>query len=233
MTYNPAMTLPAVADMDVEAKNDGLLALADWRRRVGDLYAEIRHASDPRAAWAHWRLTRDELFTNHPQSPLPAAERAAHRSLRMFDYDPALRFLVGTVPVGGKAASTPGRADGAIEFMPIARTVGLAPALGTELTLYWLAGYAGGLFLPFRDGTAGRETYGGGRYLLDAAKGADLGERDGRLILDFNFAYHPSCAYWPSWVCPLPPPTNHFPVPLRAGERLADKKRAAGEGGSS
>jgi uncharacterized protein (DUF1684 family) len=50
-------------------------------------------------------------------------------------------------------------------------------------------------------------------------KGADLGEQDGRLVLDFNFAYNPSCSYDPGWVCPLAPPANRLPVAVEAGER--------------
>ena len=88
------------------------------------------------------------------------------------------------------------------------------------LDLYWLDGYGGGVFLSFADATSGSETYGAGRYLLDTVKGADLGETDGRLVLDFNFAYNPSCAYDPRWVCPLAPPGNRLTVPVRAGERL-------------
>ncbi len=93
---------------------------------------------------------------------------------------------------------------------------------GVELSLdlYWLEGYAGGLFVPFADLTSATETYGAGRYALDTIKGADLGQQDGLLILDFNFAYQPSCSYDPSWSCPLAPPGNRLPVPVRAGERL-------------
>jgi len=90
-----------------------------------------------------------------------------------------------------------------------------------SLELYWLEGYGGGLFLPFSDTTSGDGTYGGGRYLLDTVKGADLGIENGRLVLDFNFAYNPSCAYDPKWVCPLAPAQNRLPIPVRAGERLA------------
>jgi uncharacterized protein (DUF1684 family) len=88
-----------------------------------------------------------------------------------------------------------------------------------ELELYWLDGYSGGLFLPFRDGTSGKETYGAGRYLFDTVKGADLGMEGDRLVLDFNFAYNPSCAYDPRWVCPLAPYPNRLEAPIRAGER--------------
>jgi uncharacterized protein (DUF1684 family) len=88
------------------------------------------------------------------------------------------------------------------------------------LDVWWLAHYGGGLFVPLRDGTAGTQTYGGGRYLLDTVKGADLGERDGRMIVDFNFLYHPSCRYSTQWVCPLAPDGNTTRVPICAGERL-------------
>ena len=89
------------------------------------------------------------------------------------------------------------------------------------LDLYWLDGYGGGVFLSFADATSGHETYGACRYLLDTVKGSDLGERDGRLVLDFNFAYNPSCAYDPRWVCPLAPPGNRLPVAVRGGERVS------------
>ena len=93
----------------------------------------------------------------------------------------------------------------------------------TELALgvFWIEGYAGGIFIPFRDGTSGRETYGGGRYLWDSIKGADLGSERDELVLDFNFAYHPSCVYDARWSCPLAPPENRLAIPIPAGERLA------------
>ena len=89
-----------------------------------------------------------------------------------------------------------------------------------QVELYWLGGFRGGLFLPFGDATNRQSTYGGGRYLLDTLKGEDLGTKDGSLILDFNFAYHPPCYYNQDWSCPLAPPGNHLPIPIRAGERI-------------
>ena len=85
-----------------------------------------------------------------------------------------------------------------------------------------MRGYAGGLFLPFLDATSGDETYGAGRYLLDTAKGADLGgdPAGGTLVVDLNFAYHPSCAFDPRWACPLAPPGNRLALRVEAGERL-------------
>ena len=85
--------------------------------------------------------------------------------------------------------------------------------------LFWIAGYGGGLFLPFGDVTNGRQTYGGGRYLYDTIKGADLGATLDEMVLDFNYAYHPSCHYNPRWVCPLAPPESKLPFPILAGEK--------------
>jgi uncharacterized protein (DUF1684 family) len=76
------------------------------------------------------------------------------------------------------------------------------------------------VFLSFRDATGGKSTYGGGRYLYDTIKGADLGTVGGEILLDFNYAYHPSCHYNPLWVCPLAPPENRLRFPIEAGERL-------------
>jgi uncharacterized protein (DUF1684 family) len=93
--------------------------------------------------------------------------------------------------------------------------------VGGSLDVWRLQTYGGGIFLPLRDGTAGRPggSYGGGRYLLDTIKGADLGsDPSGSLVLDFNFAYNPSCAYDPAWACPLAPLGNIVTVPITAGE---------------
>ena len=199
---------------------DGL-SLADWRRRLSTLYAEVRAIPDPRRAWEHWWAVRSRLFREHPMSPLPEAVRADWHDIPIFDYDPALRFEVGTRAEDGPDETVPVGPDGLLTRKAVAVTDGLADALGAELTLYWIGGYGGGLFLPFKDGTSGTGSYGGGRYLLDAIKGADLGfSHSGRLVLDFNFAYTPSCALNPAYVCPLSPPENTLPVEVRAGERI-------------
>ncbi len=96
-------------------------------------------------------------------------------------------------------------------------------AAGTRrLSVFWMAGYAGGLFIPFRDATNGVETYAAGRYLVDAAKGLDLGgdPAGGTIVVDFDYAIQPSCAFDPRWACPLAPPENRLDIPIRAGERL-------------
>jgi uncharacterized protein (DUF1684 family) len=182
----------------------------------------VRGSADAAAAWVHWRGVRDELFRSHPQSPLPAAERASYPGVPTFPYDPAAR--VRAVVERAEEAET--RIDSSGEETIAFRRVARARfELGGEehrLEVYWLAAYGGGVFLPFRDRTSGAETYGGGRYLLDTVKGSDLGMDGDRLLLDFNFAYNPSCSYDPRWVCPLSPPANRLPVAIRAGERMPE-----------
>lgn len=205
------------------------LELADWRRRIAALYAEVRERAeeDPRAAWEHWCAVREVLYREHPQSPVPIERRASFRP-RYWPYDPALRFDVEAEPAPAddgepRLVFLPMSAGTALDFTRVARVSVPLPDRGQSLALFWMAGYAGGLFLPFRDATNGRETYGAGRYLLDTAKGADLGGDllDGRLVLDFNFAYQPSCAFDPAWSCPLAPPENRLDIRIEAGERIA------------
>ena len=181
------------------------LDLLDWKRRIFGLYAEVR-AAEPRDGWERWKAVRAELFRDHPQSPSPG-----YTSLDYFEYDPEFRFLAAVEPVEEAVVE--------IDGFPFRRFALARFELGT-LELYWLEGYGGGVFLPFADATRGVETYGAGRYLLDTVKGSDLGTEGGRLVLDFNFAYNPSCSYSPEWACPLCPPANRLPQPIRAGERL-------------
>ena len=90
------------------------------------------------------------------------------------------------------------------------------------LDAWWLDAYGGGLWVPVRDAGSGRQSYGGGRYLYDTVKGADLGTTgDGALVVDLNFLYAPSCAYDPRWSCPLAPEGNALPVVVPVGELLA------------
>jgi uncharacterized protein (DUF1684 family) len=197
------------------------LSLLDWRREIADLYAEIRASADKATAWRHWQETRARLFREHPQSPIPGAERAGYTGPHLYEYDPAWCLTAAVEPV------EPVRLEivtSNVESMAFSRfAVARFAHDGVELALelYWLEGYGGGLFVPFADATSGHETYGAGRYLLDTVKGADLGERDGRLVMDFNFAYQPSSAYDPRWTCPLAPPANRLTVAVRAGERVA------------
>jgi uncharacterized protein (DUF1684 family) len=199
---------------------DWHLELMDWRLRVGDLWGVLRTREPGPETCAWFREQKDHLLRTHPQSPIPAEQRTDFPGLVYWDYDPA------------------GRVEAEFEAEDGSMTLGLAypsPALkligwlhfdfnGQHLQLgtWWLEGYADGLFVPFRDATAGQESYGGGRYLVDSAKSAgfELDLEHGTAILDFNYAYHPSCAYDPRWNCPLPPVENQLDVPIRLGERL-------------
>jgi uncharacterized protein len=194
------------------------LPLFDWRCRVRDLYAQVRatYLRDPAAAHAHWRTGRDELFASHPASPLPPADREAFTGLPVAPYDPAYAFAAPVETEVDRARFEVASSTG--EVMVYER-IGAAQLPLGRLEVLWLRDYAGGLFLPFRDGSCGELTYGGGRYLLDTPKSADLGTtEDGRLVLDFNFAYHPSCFYDPAFSCPLAPPGNHLEEAVEVGE---------------
>jgi uncharacterized protein (DUF1684 family) len=195
------------------------LTLLDWRRRTAGLFAAARAAADPEAGWRTWRDGRDELFATHPDSPLDEAAQAAFRGLPFAAYDPALRFEPALEPATPQRLELPTAADGVV---PLDR-MGTVPLgeLGA-VDVWWLGGYGGGVFLPLRDGTAGTTTYGGGRYLLDTVKGADLGGDGERLVVDLNFAYHPSCTYDPHWSCPLAPEGNRVTASVQAGEQLPD-----------
>jgi uncharacterized protein (DUF1684 family) len=202
------------------AETEGMLGevldLLDWKRRIFELYAEVRSASDPAEVWARWRDVRDELYGTHPQTPVAPAARASFGGVGYFAYDPELRFLAEVEAAEPRPLEIAGSSGSVTRFTRF----GVARFELGELELYWLEAYGGGVFLPFGDATNGRETYGAGRYLLDTVKGADLGMLDGRLVLDFNFAFNPSCAHDPRWACPLTPPANKLGVEIRAGERL-------------
>jgi len=193
------------------------LSLLDWRRRVAALYAAARAAADPEQGWRTWRDGRDELFAGHPDSPLGADARGRFPGLPFAPYDPALRYEAVLEPAEPRRLELPTETDGAVPLHRIG-SVALGP-LG-PVDVWWLGGYGGGLFLPLRDGSAGRTTYGGGRYLLDTVKGADLGGAGDRLVVDVNFAYHPSCTYDPRWSCPLAPDGNRTDVVADADEQL-------------
>jgi len=198
------------------------LTLLEWRREIGRIYAQVRTAADPHKGWLAWRDGRDRLFATHPDSPLAASARKGFTRLPVGDYDPGMRFVVPVEPAPPAHLDVPTGTDGIAPFDRIG--VVTLHGLGS-LDVWWPGSYGGGLFLPIRDGSAGRTSYGGGRYLLDTVKGADLGGSgsgaDG-LVVDLNFAYHPSCAYDTAWACPLAPPGNALEAELSVGELLPE-----------
>ncbi|MGI8708379.1 MAG: DUF1684 domain-containing protein, partial [Actinomycetota bacterium] len=200
------------------------LELLDWKRRAFELYAAVRAQPDGARAWSIWREQRDDLFAHHPQSPIPENERAGFTGLEYFDYDPDLHVIADVRAAETEHFEIPTSGDDTMGFTRVGLAAFELAGQYLSLEVYWLDGYGGGLFVPFADATSGDETYGAGRYLLDTIKGSDLGsEGDDRLILDFNFAYNPSCSYDPRWVCPLAPPANRLEVRVRAGEKHTEK----------
>jgi uncharacterized protein (DUF1684 family) len=195
------------------------LELVDWRRRVAGLYAAVRAEDHPRRGHELWRRGRDELFREHPQSPLPPGDPMRATGVPYWPYDPELRFELPLRPAGELTLNVP-TSEG-VTAMDRVGCLRLPPPLDAVIDVWWLRQYGGGLLLPLRDGTAGQSSYGGGRYALDTAKSADLGGRDGHLVVDLNFLYHPSCRYNDTWQCPLAPPGNTISAPVNGGERLS------------
>ena len=197
--------------------------LASWRREVFELYAGMRNTAqrDAKLAAAQFRAGRDSLILHHVESPLTPDDA---KPIDYFPYDAAWR-LTGTIDRNVERHQF--QIDLAHDGVLRCTHAGVVRFQYNEqdfaLSVFWMEGYGGGLWLPFGDTTNNSETYGGGRYLYDSIKGADLGAdadpSGDTMLLDFNFAYNPSCAYDHRWSCPLSPPENKLPLPVRAGER--------------
>lgn len=160
-----------------------------------------------------FRKEKDEFFREGPHSPLSPEQKRDFKGLNYFHGNPALQLRI---PLNTDVAhdvlemeTTSGevqvyRREGSITFEIEGQNV--------ILYLYSSEG-ADELFLPFRDATSGKESYGGGRYLEAALS------EDGTVLVDFNYAYNPYCAYNEDWSCPLPPVENWLSAPIRAGEK--------------
>lgn len=194
--------------------------LADYRRRVFEIYARVRESDhSPEIRWQRFRTEQDKLFKSHPQTALTPEQVNEFTSLQYFPYDPAYRFSLPVELFNDRdVVKINLHDDGPTRLKPFGRIEFELSGQVVSLTLFWILAYGGGIFLPFKDLTSGTDTYAGGRYLLDTIKGADLGWESDRLVFDFNFAYNPSCAYNSRWHCPLPPVENHLPVAIPAGE---------------
>ena len=195
--------------------------LAQYRHIVAESYARLRTNPNLPKACESFRTERDNLFKQNPLSPIPAEQRPQYNGVPYAPYDPAWRF---TVPIHYDIESVIYELDlpeGLFRYQSFAQIEFTAPT-GEQghLTLYWILGYGGGVFLPFGDATNKQTTYGGGRYLYDTIKGADLGISSATIVLDFNFAYHPSCRYSPEWLCPLAPIENRLPFAVPVGELM-------------
>ena len=184
------------------------LELADYRAAVARIYLTATDLGD-------FRRRRDDLFAHHPQSPV------APDDFKGLPYYPPTDEYVTEVELRdapGEIDIDTGGEDGVVHY----DRAGVLDTPWGELSLWWIKAYGGGLFLPVRDGTCGKDTYGGGRYLTDTVKGTHgrgvelLG--GGRVRLDFNYLYNPSCAYDDQWLCPLAPYENRVDASIRAGE---------------
>lgn len=205
------------------------LDLYDYRTRVAAMYRERNRATldghEPEKVWARFLRARNALFATHPQSALDEEQCARFKGLHYFPYNPAACVEAEVDSQVEPVVLT--IAMNAHESMTMTRVAHLHFMLAGQqatLSMYWLNIYGGGLFLPFRDATAPAESYGGGRYLFDTIKGSDFLLAPGaslmeRIVLDFNYAYNPSCAYNSRWVCPLAPKENRLSIAIRAGEQ--------------
>ena len=196
--------------------------LVDYRRRVFEQYRQAREARDAEPAVRQWREERDQLFHEHPQSPLDAEQKQTFQSLSYFPYNSQWRKLAHLdYEVDEGEIEVQLRDDGVLRMRPLAIAHWQHENLPFQLTLYSISGYGGGLFLPFRDLSHNSgKVYAGTRYLLDTIKGADFGMQGEQLVLDFNYAYNPSCAYNADWDCPLAPQQNWLELEVLAGEKL-------------
>jgi uncharacterized protein (DUF1684 family) len=164
---------------------------------------------------AGYRHRRDHFFAEHPHSPLSQSQRAEFRGL---DYFPERSDLALYLPLDesgpeiGETLDIP-TTDGKTKAFSRAGRVRLeVDGVPVELTVFRDSD-RGSLFIPFRDASAGKETYEVGRYLEPQAR------PDGTLEVDFNYAYNPFCAYGTGWSCPIPPEENRIAVMIAAGEK--------------
>jgi uncharacterized protein len=204
------------------------LDLYDYRTRVAEMYRARRQATlageDAATILQHFRDSRDKLIANHPQSALDQGQKQKFQGLHYFPYNPAMCVEADIEnDVEPLLLNVAMNAEETMTMTTVARLHFTLEDIKVTLSLFWLNIYGGGLFLPFRDTTSPVESYGGGRYLFDTIKGSEFlpvpgSPGDKRILLDFNYAYNPSCAYNDKQVCPLAPFENRLQVPIRAGE---------------
>lgn len=163
-----------------------------------------------------FRADKDAFFRHHPQSPLTNEQRATFGGLAYYPENGALvvREALVTDGVDLEEEIVMQTTAGGTQ---IYRRAGVArfdvDSVPAQVTLF-ASSDAHELFLPFRDATSGKETYGAGRYLEVEPPGLDQ-----VVVVDLNYAYNPYCAYNPDWSCPIPPGENWLAVPIRAGEK--------------
>ena len=159
-----------------------------------------------------FRAEKDGVFARDPHSPLTDDQRRNFQGLEYFDENPQLVIQAGidreVDPEEVRMGTSSGEEQVYHRYGLVRFRVDEQPA---QLTLYSSEDSAE-LFVPFRDATSGHQTYGAGRYL-------EVEAHEDHVIIDFNYAYNPNCAYDSAWSCPLPPTENWLRVPIRAGEK--------------
>ncbi len=161
-----------------------------------------------------FRGNKDKFFAEHENSPLTPEQKERFSNLEYYPENEALRFEVklDTDGVSDEPVTLGTTTGEPKEFLPAGRAHLEINGEPVSLMVYREPG-RGRYFLPFRDGSAGKETYAVGRYLDPQSK------PDGKLIIDFNMAYNPYCAYNDNFTCPIPPFENVTKVPIEAGEK--------------
>ncbi len=177
------------------------------------------------AALQKFREQKDEFFLIAQESPFTIEARAAGIGLQYFPPNFALRIIPEVEILANPQTIIMETTDNdRREFIRFARFVFEVGERRVQLYGYRSAhdhvhqGEAISVFIPFRDALSGKETYGAGRY-LDVEMETD---HDGNpfIVLDFNLAYNPYCAYNANYSCPLTPLENTLPVPIYAGEKI-------------
>jgi len=162
-----------------------------------------------------FRADKDDFFANHPQSPLTHAQRRTFKGLSYFAENPSLRLEVEIQVFSTQTTIELQTTGGDPQvYQRYGRFKFTVDEQEAELTLY---ASSDGFFLPFVDSLAGSETYPAGRYVEVELL------PDGKVLVDFNLAYNPYCAYNDQWSCPLTPAENRLKVPIRAGEKMFHK----------
>ncbi len=161
----------------------------------------------------------DDFMSHHPQSPLTRDQQKAFEGLDYYDENPDLAFVVhverfpASEPLIVMETSTGDRRP----YRRWGRFSVVVDGEAGQLTIY-SDPHGDDFFLPFRDATSGKETYGAGRYMDNHRPGLRQ-ITDNQIEIDFNFVYNPYCAYNERFSCPLPPVENWLKIPIRAGEK--------------
>lgn len=154
-------------------------------------------------------------------SPLPKEKREAFTQINFFTINPQYNVnAMFTRTPDEKVFNMPTSGNEKKVYVKYAEVTFSLLGQGYKLNVYQSIElmqnrkYRKYLFIPFRDATSGKETYGGGRYIDLTIPSTDS------VIIDFNKAYQPYCAYTEGYNCPIPPKENYLPVKIEAGVRL-------------